>query len=291
MPTPLPTPAAPRALTPAFPDLATGPAAPVPATSWNLPRACARAAIVADYRERGHAIVQVPGPPPTENDLVALARALDLGPAFTPPMYTTGAHTAHTAHGVSRIAAAPDAAHPFQDRAGQNVHTDGTLQRLGEIPTTIMMCAHPAATGGSTLLFNVLAAYAELAAHDPAAASQLAHPQALVRASTFVEGVFTTGPAFGRDAHGIAITRYSRTATDSYRATRGGEADLARALAHLEAAARPGSRHRLDFTLAAGQALILANDRLCHGRTPYRDTDEQPHRLILRGLFTTRPTA
>lgn len=249
-----------------------------------------RRRIADNYHRRGYAIVHVPGAAPSAEHLGEVSAALHLGEVFTPPLYTTSSHTA--ASGVSRLTAASGGEHPFQDRAGQNVHCDATLQDLGQIPTTLMLCVSAAASGGVSFLVNLVDAYAELRRVDPEAAEQLAHDSALVRTSTFASGRSTSGPAFAREADGSWITRYSRTATDTYHATLGGAAAaaMARALAWLDAAAQVGSAFRVDFTLKPGQALILANDRLGHGRTPFRDNPDTP-RLLLRALFTLRPLA
>ncbi|MGW1234698.1 TauD/TfdA family dioxygenase [Streptomyces californicus] len=286
MPTPLITPAASGARQ--MSSFSTTPADPIEATAWSLPDVAVRRRIADSYRSRGYAIVHVPGTPPSAEHLGEVAAALHLGEVFTPPLYTTSSHTA--ASGVSRLTAASGGDHPFQDRAGQHVHCDATLQDLGQIPTTLMLCVSAAASGGVSFLVNLVDAYDELRRVDPEAAEQLAHDSALVRTSTFVSGRSVSGPAFAREADGSWITRYSRTATDTYHATPGGEAAMARALAFLDAAAEPGSAFRTDFTLQPGQALILANDRLGHGRTAFRDNPTTP-RLLLRALHTLRPLA
>ncbi|WP_019061465.1 TauD/TfdA family dioxygenase [Streptomyces prunicolor] len=285
MPTPLID--TPVSATTELPDFSTGPAAVVETSSWSLPDTGVRRRVAAEYRRRGYVIVDVPGSTPTHDDLAALSGALGLGRPFTPPLY---AGSAHTVGGVSRLTAVPDAAHPFQGAAGQNVHCDGTLQQLGEIPTTVMMCAAEAADGGLSYLVDLVDAYAELRRLDPEAAAQLAHPEALVRTSTLVDGQSVTAPAFAEEHPGTWITRFSRTATDAYRHLPGQRDALDRALAMMDAAAMPGSSYRVCFTLHAGQALVLANDRLGHGRTAYRDDPACP-RLLLRGLFTRRPLA
>ncbi|MFB7124582.1 TauD/TfdA family dioxygenase [Kitasatospora sp. NPDC056273] len=271
-----------------LPGFTPVPAEPVVASSWGIPEPAFRQRIAEDYRARGYVVVHVPGTTPAEADLSSLADALGLGPAFSPPQYRG---SIHTQGGVSRLAATADPAHPFQDRAGQNLHCDATLQHLGQVATTVMICVRPGRSGGQTQLFNAVQAFAELQAADPEAAAQLTHERALVRTSTFVDGLSTAGPAFGRDPAGNLITRYSLTATDSYHPTAPGRQEhLNRALAALADAAADTSWHRTTFTLAAGQALILANDKLCHGRGPFVDDPAAP-RLLLRGLFTTRPTA
>lgn len=285
MPTPLITPAATSSRH--LPGFSTVPALPIEASDWTLPDHQGRRRIADCYQRCGYAIVHVPGITPTDQHLTQLATALHLGEMFTPPLYTA---SSHTAAGISQLTAATGGDHPFQDRAGQNVHCDGTLQHLGQIPTTLMLCVTPALEGGTSYLVNLIDAYAELRRADPEAADQLAHATALVRTSTFTAGTSTSGPAFARDADGSWLTRYSRTDTDTYHPTPGGADALKRGLAYLEAAARPGSAFRTDFTLRAGQALVLANDRLGHGRTAFRDNLSAP-RLLLRALFTRRPLA
>ncbi|MFB8236282.1 TauD/TfdA family dioxygenase [Kitasatospora purpeofusca] len=273
---------------PQLPGFTPAPARPVTATAWNLPDPAARRQVVDTYLAGGYAIVHIPGAAPTEADLTALADALNLAAAFTPPQYRGSAHTQGA---VSRLSATDDPAHPFQDRAGQNFHSDGTLQHLGQIATTVMMCVRGARTGGDTLLFNAVQAFADLQDADPDAAAQLTHDHALLRTSTLVENLSTAGPVFGHDPAGQWISRYSLTVTDSYHPTAPGRrAHLERALAHLADAAQPGSPYYCAFTLAAGQALVLANDRLSHGRTAFTDDADAP-RLLLRGLYTARPTA
>ncbi|GGY13697.1 MULTISPECIES: TauD/TfdA family dioxygenase [Streptomyces] len=283
MPTPLITPTAADRQMSAF---STAVAPPIQASAWNLPDAAVRRRIVDSYQRRGYAIVYVPGVTPSAGHLSDLAAALRLGEVFTPPMYTESSHTA--ASGVSRLTAASGGDHPFQDRAAQNVHCDGTLQSLGQVRTTLMLCVRAAADGGASYLVNLVDAYAELRRVDPEAAEQLAHEAVLVRTSTFCSGKSTSGAAFARERDGSWTTRYSRTATDTYHPSPDGAATLARALEFLDAAARAGSAFRTDFTLKPGHALILANDRLGHGRTAFCDDPSAP-RLLLRALFTLRP--
>ena len=57
---------------------------------------------------------------------------------------------------------------------GQRMHTDGTLQDIGEVKASVLVCEAAAAEGGATMLFNTSAAFAELIMTDPAAAVALA---------------------------------------------------------------------------------------------------------------------
>lgn len=256
--------------------------------SWDLADLATVRAVVALYIDTGYAVVQCP-PDPGRPELSILARRLNLGEPFTPPLYRGSGHTGDD--GVSALTAvAGTSAHPFQSRDGQNLHCDGTLQSLGQILTTVMLCVRPAASGGATILFDAATAFGELCASDPEAAKQLTHPGALMRTSTLAAGHATAGPAFAwRESR--VITRYSVTATDTYHPRQPNEEPaLRRALRFLTGAARPGSPHRCEFTLRAGQCLVLANGRVCHGRTAYRD-EPGSARLLLRSLFTRRPTS
>lgn len=272
---------------PAFPSR---PAPPVPAGNWNRIPARAARETAARLAAHGYALLEgatVPGP----DSAVRLAAALGLGPAFTPPQYRDRAYV--DGGGVTEITAnARTAAHPaFGKAAGQNLHADGTLQRIGELKTTLMLCARPAASGGVSQLFNAAGAFAALLNSDPAAASALTAPEVLVRTSNLPDsrGQAAVGPAFAI-ADGRILSRYSVTGTDRYDpAAVACPAALERALAFLRDTARPRSGYYTEFTLAAGQGLLLANDTISHGRTSYADLPDAP-RLLYRALFTARCT-
>jgi hypothetical protein len=269
---------------PAFP---AGPPAAITVGDWDGIPARAARAVAAHLAETGYALIQgpvVPGP----GAVARLAGALGLGPAFAPPQYNS---RAYVDGGVTRIMAdATTAAHPaFGQAAGQPLHTDGTLQRIGEIKTALMLCARPAASGGTSRLFNASGALAALLNQDPAAAAALTAPEVLVRTSNLPDsrGQSAAGPAFAI-ADGRIISRYSVTATDTYDpAAVSSPAALGRALQFLRDAARPGTSYYTEVTLATGQGLLIANDMISHGRTPYQDAPDTP-RLIYRALYATR---
>jgi hypothetical protein len=68
---------------------------------------------------------------------------------------------------------------------------------IGEIKTTLMLYAWPAASGGTSQLFNSAAAFAALLNRDPAAAAALTAPEVLVRTSNLPDsrGHSVAGPA------------------------------------------------------------------------------------------------
>ncbi|MBQ1026072.1 TauD/TfdA family dioxygenase [Micromonospora sp. C95] len=247
--------------------------------------------IVRRYRRHGFCIVQLQPGTADEQSLSSLAEALRLGNPFVPPLYRLNGNTPSA---VSRISAGlnastQDATHPsFGRSSGQRLHTDGTLQDIGQIRTTLLLCQSVGRTGGDTRLFNATAAYAELLTADLPAALALATPGSLVRRAT-VNGSddFNAGPAFAV-VDGQLVTRYSLTDTDRWEVPSGISADdLWRAVAYLERCAEDSAVYR-EFRLEPAQVLVLANARLSHGRTAYTDDPQQP-RCMFRTLHEREP--
>ncbi|MEJ3746442.1 TauD/TfdA family dioxygenase [Actinomycetes bacterium KLBMP 9797] len=248
--------------------------------------------IVRRYVRHGFAVCRLDADGATSTGILAFARSLCLGRPFLPPLYTKGGATAPQ---VSRISAThntgtADADHPsFGTTAGQALHADGTLQDIGFIRSTLLLCAQPAAEGGDTILFNALGAFAELAETDLAAASALTVPGTLVRTAN-INGCTDSnaGPAFAVQ-DGKLIGRYSVTATDSWQAPDGvAAAHLHRGVGFLATASRPGSRYFTRLRLDGGDVILFDNTRLSHGRTPYRDAASR-RRLMFRSLHLRHP--
>lgn len=262
---------------------------PVRLSSYASPRPEELTVLAARFTTAGFAVFEVPDTLPQPGDVTALAGQLGLGEVFTPPLEARGVGQVG-ADGVSILTAVPadDTAEPvhpgFGTRAGQRVHSDGTLQRIGELRTSLLMCQAPAAHGGESILFNSTAAFAALAATDEAAAVALMGERVLVRTAN-INGCtdFVAGPAFAL-ADGRLLSRYSVTATDAFHADGVDAAALHRGRILLLHHEHPGSPYYLELTLAAGQGLLLANDRIGHGRRPFRD-DATP-RVMLRAVFT-----
>ncbi|WP_054565639.1 TauD/TfdA family dioxygenase [Frankia sp. R43] len=269
---------------PAFP---TQHARPIPVGDWEHIPATTNGEVAARLTAHGYAVLEgsgVPGPGPA----TCLAQVLGLGPAYIPPQYQ--GHAYMDDGGVTRITAdATTAGHPaFGQTTSQPLHTDGTLQRIGEIKTTLMLCARPAASGGASQLFNAAGAFAALLNADPAAAAALTALEVLVRTSNLPDshGQTSIGPAFAI-ADGRILSRYSVTSTDHYDpAAVASPAALDRALEFLRGTAQPGTSYYTEVTLTAGQVLLLANDTISHGRAPYQDSPAEP-RTLYRALFTT----
>ncbi|RKN44890.1 TauD/TfdA family dioxygenase [Streptomyces hoynatensis] len=267
------------------------PGDPVPVRSPSGIGPLEASEIVARYDRHGFAVLELASGPATPQALEALAARLGLGDPFLPPLYRKGGTTTP----VAQISAASNAGgrdenHPsFGRRVGQRLHCDGTLQAIGYVKASVLLCEQPAAEGGETILFNASAAYAQLAAVDRAAAAALTAPGVLVRQAN-VNGCtdINANPAFSVQ-DGRLVCGYSVTETDRWAVPEGvSEADVHRGVGFLLNASLPGSRHFAQFMLGAGQAIVFDNTRISHGRTAYRDSGNHRRRLY-RSLHLRHP--
>lgn len=226
---------------------------------------------------------------PDEVVIPQVARLLDLGSAFTPPVYR-GPHASTNidARGLTRIGSSVDDAgtdNPaFTTAAGQSIHSDGTLQRIGEVPISILYCVRRATDGGATVVFHSVAAFFDLWNSDTAAAAALFEPvlrrtmRLPNRSGTIVDAAFACR---GRRV----ISRYSDTSTERWELSSATDPSaLERAVAYLRRRAVPGDPLYAQFEMEPGEGVILLNDEVAHGRTPYVDDPGSP-RLLLRALF------
>lgn len=245
--------------------------------------------LVHILEERGFAVVTMAEPGSPDAVLTSLSAALRLGAPYIPALYRY-AETKDYSASFTDIRSDTRDRHPgFSTTAGQAWHVDGLLDDIGAIKTTMLYCVRAAHRGGDTLLFNSLAAFAELRKRDPDAAEALLSPRALNRRSTIPAiDVNATGPVFSVDEKGDLITRYTDNETCTWNFSAGPPGGLHRALAFLRAAS-DNPRYRLALRLAPGETLIFRNDRLSHGRQPYED---QPNarRHLVRVLYANVPT-
>ncbi|WTJ86809.1 TauD/TfdA family dioxygenase [Streptomyces sp. NBC_01390] len=245
--------------------------------------------LVRNLEGRGFAVVTMREPGAPDATITALSAALRLGSPHIPALYRYAETKSYSAS-YSDIRSDTKGRHPsFSTTAGQAWHVDGLLDDIGDIKTTVLYCVRAAHRGGDTLLFNSLAAFAELREKDPAAAEALLSPKALNRRSTLPAiDVDSTGPVFSVDEAGDLITRYTDNDTCTWNYSAGPPGGLHRALGFLRTASE-NPRYRLAIRLASGQALIFRNDRLSHGRQAYEDTPDARRHLV-RALYANAPS-
>ncbi|MFD4789745.1 TauD/TfdA family dioxygenase, partial [Streptomyces sp. NPDC058459] len=173
--------------------------------------------IVHRYERHGFAVIELVSDAPSPESLMHLARVLGLGEPFIPPLYSLGGAQPKS---VSRISAARnvdtvDAEHPsFGATVGQELHTDGTLQDIGMVKASLLVCEMAAAEGGQTTLFNTSAAFATLVERDPSAAVALATPGTLMRQANINGSTDSNAGPVVTVLEGHLVCRYSVTATD-----------------------------------------------------------------------------
>ena len=220
-----------------------------------------------------------------------ISKLLELGSPFIPPLYQQGDYKAGV---ISKISVddelQKDFLHPsFHKTRGLKLHSDGTLQKIGYIKTSIMYCKLPGVTGGDNTFFNASGAFAALVCKDLSAAIALMHPMVFIRQAN-VNGCddINHGPTFTIE-NGEIFSAYSVTETDRWENVKGVNGDdLARGINFLDLLARPNSPYFFQFKLTADQLLICANAKISHGRTPYTDSPST-RRCLYRSLFLQRP--
>jgi hypothetical protein len=265
------------------------PSEPVVVPGPGVLRGAALDEIVARYQRHGFAVAQLPASSSDPQRLLDLASDLGVGPAFVPPLYATGRYVAGM---VNKIAAQPKEAqdHPSFGRAvGLALHCDGTLQPIGLVATSMLLCHSPAAEGGENLLFNAVGAFADLSSCDEPAALALATPGVLVRQANMNGCSASHSGPIAAICEGRLVCCYSVSSTDRWELPDGVDpADLARGLAHMERAASGPGPHVAEVGLDFGQVLVLDNAVLSHGRRPYRDSWIE-QRCFFRSLHLGRP--
>jgi len=251
----------------------------------------ARNSILEDYYTSGFALfqIQLAGQSPSEA-LHNLTAALNLGEAFVPPLYQFSHSTLYDDLGMSSLVAAQGVAPPshpvFGSTDALELHTDGTLQEIGEIPTSVLFCVTPAWEGGHTTLFQSVNAFSALQRSDPALASALLDSRALTRqASVNGSREKCTGPVFTYK-EGALVTRYSVTDRDRWNVDEVGR--LTDAKSAMGGLAQLNTPYYHQVSLGTGQGVILANNRVSHGRTGFSNSPNQI-RQMLRVLFARQP--
>jgi hypothetical protein len=246
--------------------------------------------VIAAYEDRGFAVFSLDDRSRRDSAsaLRSVAAACDLGEPLVPQMYRASNIYEQGLNRIGRRSEQPAEDHPaFFSTDGQELHSDGTLEPIGRVPTSILLCEAEALRGGATTIFNVVGAFTILKERDPEAAEALLTACLRRTATVGTVGETHLGPAFA-ERDGEIISRYSVTATDSWEARDCDPTVLARGVQALEEMAE----HTGLFTevkLRAGEGLMLANDHVSHGRRPYVDGEGRTRRLV-RGLYLRRPS-
>lgn len=249
--------------------------------------------LVHDYYHFGFCVAQCPIHDTDQTMLLSFAESLGLGYPFVPPYYKSyhGA-TIKTSSGVNTIEAAPKEGGKlhlaFASNNEQGLHVDGTVEELGLIKCAMLYCVRPAASGGDSLIFNSVAAFVELCKTRPELAVALLHPRALMRKHSSPGSEAHYGPVFSVQEHMI-VNRFAIDNTSYWDEGFKEVPDLKSAFEQLMVL-RYQSRYSTSFKLNQNDLLIMANDKISHGRESYIDS-ETIRRKLYRGLYTKHPVA
>jgi hypothetical protein len=137
------------------------------------------------------------------------------------------------------------------------------------------------------LIFDSIGAFLDLVENDIEAAAALLDERSLRRIADLGGFFEKIGPAYKIEDNEV-ITRLTLDHNADWDYGINKVEHLERAYKFMIEAAREGNKHFKRFKLKSGQGIIMANDKIAHGRTKFSESDSNK-RKIVRGLFTSRP--
>lgn len=214
-----------------------------------------------------------------------IASRLKLGKPFI-PIYNRS-NPAYSESGCNVIRSSPLSSHrAFASPKAQGLHVDGTLAALGMVKTSVLLCEAPAEIGGETTLFKAVAAFARLMREDPKIGASLLNHAVLTRRDVGASQEGISRPAFAIEGKEL-LSRFSIDNTSRW-AKEPPQALVA--FKYLKEMAKAGSPFYHSFKLRAHEGIIIANDKISHGRRKYYERLVGT-RCMVRALFIDRPTA
>ncbi|KLD76118.1 TauD/TfdA family dioxygenase [Xanthomonas hyacinthi] len=228
------------------------------------------------------------------HDFERLAALYHLGPMYQSDFNRRVHMEGMSPSGMNQVGGLTSGRHDvFNGTSSAALHTDGSYLPIGTIKTSVLLCKQHAPSGGESILFDSLSAFRALARHHPELAQCLLAPNAFRRRSTdprLDRQYERIGPVFLAGEDGAIVGGFTLDVTADWDYSRRMDPRVLEAVAYLTRLADPQSGYTLSFALQKGQALILRNDQLSHGRSVYVDDPANP-RVLLRGLFLSAPRA
>lgn len=246
--------------------------------------------VLKRYNTYGFAIIDFGQRKVNQEELVLLANILKLGKPVVLSHYA-GSNNVYDTYGFNTITSREghdehETHRAFFSKQSQALHVDGTLQNLGEIPSSILACKIPAIEGGETKIFNAVGAFAHLVRQSPNLATPLLNPHCLTRIDINRSKISKSGPAFGFKGREL-LSRFSVDNTSQWNFLK--VPLLREALECLMKLTQTSSPFSTEFKLRSGEVVIMSNDRISHGRRGFCDKP-QARRTMIRGLFEKRPS-
>jgi hypothetical protein len=278
---------------PTFAGLEGGKSMPTPVeiSPHGDERTCTHKLIAQQYKMLGFALIRnSEGAIPAER-FPQFAERLGLGEIYVPAYFTLlQGNKGINSSGVAVLSSIGDAEKvvhsSFQSNQSEGLHVDGTVAPIGEVRTSFLFCNSPAAQGGESLLFNAVGACFDLFKRDPALVGALFHPLAMKRGKP-ESGSTRVGPVFDIFS-GELVTRFSVNNTTDWQYGFERVPGLKRAFDAFSEYTRDGSPFMLKFRLSAGVGMVMANDKIAHGRLSFVDSADCV-RSMARTLHSGRP--
>lgn len=248
--------------------------------------------IINNYNNYGFSIFQLHRPISKDMDLINFYRSLGLYQPFVPKIYHEEPEI-YEKSGLNHISRQyaevnKDNLHrAFQTTNNQELHSDGTLEEIGQIKTSTLFCVNPAVEGGDNLIFNSVAAFFSLWKMSPDIASSMLDENALRRQDIGRTNRSSIGPTF-KITNDTIISRFSMDNTCDWEYGFNNVKNLKECFDQLTRFMKLGSPYYIRVKLLKNQGLIMANNKISHGRTSYSDTPDSQRKMI-RGLYTVEP--
>lgn len=235
------------------------------------------------YHQAGFVIFKLMNDKASDESLLDLARNLQLQDPFVPNIYNNQKGV-YNSNGVNLIEINQGYHRAFQTGNSQDLHSDGTLEEIGKVKTSILLCVSPASKGGETTIFNSVAAFNEMVndIRIKSKVKSLLHSKALRRVAVNGNGQDSIGPAFSIDNKEL-ISRFSLDNTSDWQYGFRNVPNLKEAFTIMGQKVDSNSPFYIETMLKENEGIIMANNKIAHGRKKY--TNGNRKRKMLRGLF------
>jgi hypothetical protein len=246
--------------------------------------------VIKDYITKGFSLFEFANKDQiTQESITNFSNALNLGHPYVPEIYQNLVQdVGYSQKGFNTIENSKNGKHrAFQTNNGQKLHSDGTLDKIGNVKTSLLFCTRPSSFGGETLLFNSVGAFVSVISQNLELAKPLLEENSLRR--VFIGSDFEyIGPSF-KIEEGEIFSRYSKDNTSDWDYGFSRVPLLKEAYTMLGNLEFIGSPYYLSFKLNEGQGILIANDKISHGRENFIDSKGY-NRKMIRGLYKKVPS-
>lgn len=240
--------------------------------------------LVEKYNKAGFVIFELLDDPANQSTMLKISEKLKLGKPYVPNIYSTN-KTIYENTGLNIIKVNNGEHRAFQTNNEQKIHSDGTVEEIGAIKTSMLLCSNPATRGGETVIFNSVAAFHNLIKNNVENQStllSLCDLKALRRVAINGNLEEYTGPAF-KILNGEIISRFSLDNTCDWEYGFRRVKNLKEAYLSFVKMITPQSPFYIEIKLDKNQGIIMANNKISHGRQKY--INDSSAREMIRGLF------